>query len=182
MNENHIRLTMELCPEDRARLDKIIGLLEARCTQTQFVLEQEYDGQKQEDEKPTSEVDEALRKVLNGEKKLVITKLKEGDPGYCPHNDEATEAPKTAQDEPKASDHPTLDPFPEQPTEAEDASEESVQAVTTSELQQLVIALCRAGKKDKVREVISTYDVQTVAAIPEDKLAEVFRKLKMLGA
>lgn len=188
MNENII--TFKLCDEDRARLDKIIEGLTAL-------------GQRPDCSKCVKDVVgvmdkacECIAKAGDDQKKLTITKLKEGDPGYCPHDDEIrkeleeivnrskqadpAESPKNAQEEPKATDHPTLDPFPEQPTAKAEASQASEKPVSTAELQQLVIALCRAGKKDKVREVINAYGVPTVASIPNSKRTEVYTKLKTL--
>lgn len=150
MNENTIRVTTELCAEDRARLDKIIELLTVRAEQAKVVIENEYDKQPEPDKAPT-------------EKKV-----------------DAVEALKIAQDAPKASEHPTLDPFPETPATAKEQSEAPERVVTTAELQQLVIALCRANKKDAVREVITSYGVANVAGLPVDKYGEVYKSLKAL--
>ena len=178
---NDIKLTVELCAEDRARLDKIIEGLAAigkhpdcsKCVKDAAgLMDKACDCIDKASKAPTEpkemdDVQKALAEVVNGGKKT--------DP---------VEAPKNAQDEPKASDHPTLDPFPEAPAVKAEASEaapwEEKVTVSTAELQQLVIALCRAGKKDKVREIVSTYGVQTVAAIPEGKRSEVFSKMKAL--
>ena len=159
---NNITVNVELCAEDRARLDKIISLLETRSAQAQVDLEAKYGKQDE------SKVSEFIAKTLAED---TVTQMAR----------EALEGSKTAQDEPKVPDHPTLDPFPEVSTVTEE--EEPTKAeptISATDLQQLVIALCRAGKKDKVREVISTYGVATVAAVPEGKRTEVFRKLKML--
>lgn len=150
MNENHIRVTTELCTEDRARLDKIIELLGVRAEQAKVVIENEYDAKLEPETAST-------------EKKA-----------------DAAEAPKIAQDAPKPSEHPTLDPFPETPATAEEQSETPEKQVTTAELQQLVIALCRANKKDAVREVITSYGVANVAGLPADKYNEVYKRLKAL--
>lgn len=171
---NEIKLTVELCAEDRARLDKIIEGLAAngkhpdcsKCVKdVATVMEKacECIDKTGETPKEQDDIQKKLSEIVNGGKKT--------DP---------VEAPKNAQDEPKASDHPTLDPFPEQPTAEAEASKASVKEVSTAELQQLVIALCRAGMKDKVREVINAYGVPTVASIPDGKRTEVFEKLKAL--
>jgi hypothetical protein len=149
---NEIKVTVELCDKDRARLDKIIDLLEARAIQTQAELEAKLD-------KPTDDIKGMLERAINPE---------------------AVEPPKNAQEEAKAQEHPTLDPFPEAPTAPKEQSEAPAKEVSTAELQQLVIALCRANKKSQVLEVVKSYGVQTVAAIPKDKLAEAYAKLKQL--
>lgn len=156
MNENTI--TIRLCDEDRARLDAIIeklGTLGTRpdCSQCVKDVAQTID----------------LANAAIDEKDEVQKKLAEVIA--------RTEAAKTAQDEPKAADHPTLDPFAETPTAEAEASEK---AVSTAELQQLVLALCRAGKKAQVREVVNLYGVPTVAAIPESKRSDAYAKLKQL--
>lgn len=150
MNENHIRVTTELCTEDRARLDKLIELLTVRAEQAKVDHERKYDAKPEPDKAPT-------------EKKAGTV-----------------EAPKIAQDAPKASEHPTLDPFPETPAVAKERSEAPEKPVTTAELQQLVIALCRANKKDAVREVITSYGVANVAGLSADKYGEVYKSLKAL--
>ncbi len=171
---NEIKVTVELCANDRARLDKIIEGLSligkrpdcSACVKdVAGVMERACDCIDKAGETP-KEQDDVQKKLAE-----VLNKNKAADPA---------EPAKNAQDEPKASDHPTLDPFPEQPEAVKEQSEATTKPVSTAELQQLVIALCRAGKKDKVREVVSTYGVQTVAAIPEDKRSEVYAKLKTL--
>lgn len=148
---NEIKVTVELCGEDRARLDTIIEKLSAL-------------GNRPDCSQCVKDVAGLMDKACDAIDKKA-----------------AQEAPKNAQEEPKASDHPALDPFPATSTAAEEPGEEKEKpTVSTAELQQLVIALCRAGKKDKVREVISAYGAQTVATIPEDKLADVYTTLKKL--
>lgn len=154
-------ITIELCAEDRARIDRLTGALEARVRQVQYCLDNDLVDVGEPEKQTEDDVAKAAREALK--------------------NAQPTEAPKNAQDAPKASDHPTLDPFPEAPTAKAEASEASTRSVSAAELQHRVIELCRVGKKDKVREIVSTYGVQTVAAIPEDKRTEVYDKLKALG-
>lgn len=168
-------ITIELCQEDRARLDKIIeGLGKlghhpdcSKCVKDvatvmdkacETIVAQQKAERAGEDEK-NDDLDQALREVL-------------------------AEAPKNAQNAPKASDHPTLDPFPEQPTEAKPAPTESVKAVSASDFQQLAIALCRQKKQPEIKKVLTEYGLQTVSEVltkvPEDKHGEVYAKLKAL--
>ena len=145
-------ITIELCAEDRARLDKLISMMETLATQMQFRIERDYD-------KPNKDLDDMLKKVIN------------------------TEPPKTAQDAPKAEDHPTLDPFPETPTTAEAPSvapvEEAKPAVTMEMLRSKAITLAAAGKKDQVRAVVHPYAAK-VTDVPADKWGEVYEKLTAL--
>jgi hypothetical protein len=146
-------ITIELCAEDRARIDKLTEALTTLASaKAEAVKTLEKDPNQQD-------INDMLKKAL-----------------HLP----TEESPKNAPEAPENLDHPTLDPFPEQPTAAEPAPKASVKEVTTAELQQLVITLCRAGKKPKVVEVLTTYGVQTVSAIPEDKRSEAYATLKAL--
>ena len=167
-----LNIKVELCSEDRARLDNILTALialikPAKVPHSVEELEQllkEAKGENApEESKPLDDINDMLKKALNNDKKV--------DP---------VEPAKNAQDAPEIPDHPTLDPFPEQPKAKTEASEATEKPVSTAELQQLVIALCRAGKKDKVREVVNSYGVPTVAGIPESKRTEAFKTLKAL--
>ena len=154
---NEIKLTVELCQEDRARLDNIISLLTTRAAQSQLVVEEKFD--KQEEQK----VNDFLAKTMNLAKEAL-----------------AEEAPKTAQDAPKAEDHPTLDPFPETPTATEEQSgateKEEKPTVTMAMLTNKALTLSANGKKDQVKEIVHVY-APKVTALPEDKWAEVYKKL-----
>lgn len=140
------KIVIELCAEDRARLDKLNERLEALIDVTLTSL----------DKAP-----KAKQAELN-------------DP---------VEAPKNAQEEPKATDHPTLDPFPEMQTPKEKPSEapakETKPAVTMEMLRGKAITLAAAGKKDQVRDVVHPY-APKVTELPEDKWAEVYEKLTAL--
>ena len=158
---NNITVKVELCDEDRARLDKAIELLGRFVSPVVTGLSV-----------PGVEVveDTELRKKLE----QVVASVK-------PTSAEAAETP---QDAPSASEHPTLDPFPEAPTGKADASEESAKEVTAAEFQQLAIALCRQKKQADIKKVLDEYGVQTVSEVlskvPEDKRHEVYEKLKAL--
>ena len=158
---NEIRITVELCGEDRARLDNILTALVAlvKPTKAPHSVEEAKGEKAPEEPKPLDDINAMLKKAINPD---------------------AAEPAKNTQDAPEIPDHPTLDPFPELPKAKAEASEAAEKPVSTTELQQLVIALCRAGKKDKVREVVSSYGVQTVAAIPEGKRTEAYKTLKKL--
>lgn len=162
---NELNIKVELCSEDRARLDNIFTALIAlvKPVKAPHSVEEARGENAPEESKPLDDINDMLKKALNNDQKV--------DP---------VEPAKNAQDAPEIPDHPTLDPFPEQPKAKTEASEATEKPVSTAELQQLVIALCRAGKKDKVREVVNTYGVPTVAGIPEDKRTEAFKTLKAL--
>ena len=170
---NHI--TIELCEADRARLDSLIAYL-------------------------IDLIDHLPRHIdVSAPQKLTITKLKKGDPGYCEHQ-KAEEDPlqkklaevvanakeakpvkkgaETPQDATEAETLTETPPTEEKPTTA--SPEPAVEPVTAVTLQLKVIELIRAKKKPQVLEVLNSVGVQTVSAVPEDKVAEVYAKLTTL--
>lgn len=68
---------------------------------------------------------------------------------------------------------------PVEETPAQPVEQPAAPTVSRSDVQQKVVALSAAGKKDAVREIIKAY-AERVSAIPEDKLAEVLDKLNAL--
>lgn len=155
-----IKITVELCAEDRARLDKLGNIIEALADQMYVFLDKE-------------KVKAYLEKDNNPEQDPIQKELAEI----------VANASKTAQDAPKVSDHPTLDPFPETPAPAEEPSEavegEAKPSITMEMLRNKAITLAAAGKKDKVREVVHPYAAK-VTELPADKWAEVYEKLTAL--
>jgi hypothetical protein len=149
---NGITLTIELCAEDRARIDRLTEALESRVKQ----------------EEPCHI---NIQKPLNDDINKMLKKAL--------HMDSA-ETPKNAPEAPEILDHSTLDPFPETPTakaEANEAAEKEAEPTVTMEmLTHKALTLSAAGKKDEVKNVIHVY-APKVTALPEDKWAEVYKKL-----
>lgn len=157
---NNINLTVELCAEDRARLDKSITLQE----QIYALL-----------------LDQSAPTVTSAEEDDLRKKLEQAVASVKPTVAEPAETP---QDAPSASEHPTLDPAPEVPAEAEEQSEavaeEPKPEVTIEMLKGKVIKLAaKAELKEKVRELVQAYATK-VTEIPEDKWAEVYMRLDKL--
>ena len=71
----------------------------------------------------------------------------------------------------------TTPPEPEKPVEA--AQEAVAPKYKMTDVQQLVVSLSAAGKKDQVREIVKAY-AERVTLIPEDKFGEVMDKLNAL--
>lgn len=186
---NNITLTVELCAEDRARLDKISERLEAQITLTEYLIANGCGQPKQAD--PLADVKEALAKAVE-EAKPALDKIAETA-------QQAQEAAKNAQDALDAST-PTEKNTPEstedapaQPTEATEASiqaeteenpiqESASPSVTLEQLRQKVLRLASAdngAKKVQVRDVVRSY-APTVSDLPADKWDEVYAKLKAL--
>ena len=153
---NNINITVELCAEDRARLDKITALLADLATPIKMTE------------------DDPLRKQL--ERVVASAAQTAAEPAEEPQ-DEA-EAP-TPTDTPATVETPAT---AEEPTEAvaEEPAEESKPEVTIEMLKSKVIKLAaKAELKEKVRELVQAY-ASKVTDIPEDKWAEVYMRLDEL--
>lgn len=149
-------ITIELCAEDRARLDKITALLADLATPIEMTE------------------DDPLRKQL--EQAVASAKAAAAEPAEAPQ-DEA-EAP-TPTDTPATVETPAT---AEEPTEAvaEEPAKESKPEVTIEMLKSKVIKLAaKAELKEKVRELVQAY-ASKVTDIPEDKWAEVYMRLDEL--
>ena len=153
-------ITIELCAEDRARLDRIAGLLEANIEAS---LKVPKTPTAKEDDRQLTIDPEALKPA------------------------ETTEAPKTATGEAEASAPPVTPAEEETPTAKEDAPAKVAKptsTVTLEQIQQKVVQLAAGNggaKKAKVREIINAYGakVSDLKDQPE-KWAEVWDKLTAL--
>lgn len=154
-------ITIELCAEDRARLDRLSDLLDARIRQAERIMAEDY-----EPEQPT-EADPI-------QQKLAETLAKASTP---------TEKPTEAAGEAKAEPAQTADPIEETTTQEDPApAEEAKQTITQDQLQQKVMQLAAANNgalKAKVREIVNAY-AKKVSDVPEDKRAEVWERLTAL--
>lgn len=84
-----------------------------------------------------------------------------------------------AQPEPETQKQPQkTEPASVKTEEPATVTEEAPQ-VKVDDIRNLVVALTRAGKKEKVREIVNKY-AATVSEIPAEKHSEVFAKLKAL--
>ena len=126
-------ITIELCAEDRARLDSLLAKLD-RCI-GEFI--------------PSGEA--------------------HTDYGYKAQGVEYATQDEAAEAKLEEIPEPYSEPCPF----------ETAPAVTRADVQQKVVALSAAGKKEKVRAVVNAYAAK-VSGIPEDKLAEVMEKLNAL--
>lgn len=154
---NHI--TIELCAEDRARLDRLAEALERQnCS---------------------SCVSSAL-KIRND-----TPKQAEPDPAPQEHTEakaetnEVTEAPQEPAEATEAETPATTQAEDESPAEKPQASETGP-AVTVDDIRQKYVALVASGKKDEARDTIKSYNVAKISDIPADKCAEVLAKLSAL--
>lgn len=150
-------ITIELCKEDRSRLDKILEALQAcRLDKILDKILEELQASRPNRENCcktcASMIDHAWKYGAAS--------------GQEPQEAPEPEAPKTTPQEPEKPTAP--EPAPEAPT------------VTHAEIQQKVIRLSAAGKKAEAREIVTAY-AGKISDIPEDKLQEVADKLAALA-
>jgi hypothetical protein len=158
---NHI--TIELCAEDRARLDRLAEALERRACDrcVSSALKIMDDVQKQAEPDP---IRQQLAEVLARDKERTETPQ---EPAQEPAEATEIETPATtpAEDESPA----------EKPQDSEEAP-----AVTVDHIRQKYVAMVASGKKDEARDIIKSYNVAKISDIPADKCAEVLAKLNAL--
>lgn len=153
-------ITIELCAEDRARLDRLAEALERKACEQCVATAMEFAKLRIE---PTPEKDPV-------QQKLAETLAKATD---------AVEAPKNAPEEVEASTQATTPPEEETPTQEEPATEEPTSTVDRAELKAKVIELAAKGLKAQVRDIVQAY-APTVKDIPENKLTECYKRLLTL--
>lgn len=152
-----IKITVELCSDDRARLDNILQALIA------LVKPQKVAHSYEELEQQLKEAREARGEVV--EPDPIQKMLKDIIAGEPTKPTEATK-PETPTNTPTQ---------PETPTEA-------TPFVTLEDIQQKVMQLATVNggaKKDRVRGIVNAY-AQKVSDIPADKWPEVWAKLNAL--
>jgi hypothetical protein len=147
-------ITIELCAEDRARLDRLTAALEGKRCDNCVASALKWSEQLQRgEETPAQETTEA----------------------ECPAEN-TTEAAE-------ATTPPVTQPEEEKPTEAEDVAVEPAKpTVTLAQIQQKVVQLAagfNGSKKAAVREIVNAY-AKKVSDLPEDKWTEVWDKLTAL--
>jgi hypothetical protein len=152
-------ITIELCAEDRARLDRLAAALEARncdsCVTSALKLVQASRGQ--------DEVQQRLAETL----------AKAETPAA---------APQEAAEEAEAPTPTATQPEEEQPTAAEDVA--AAPPVTLEQIQQKVVQLAAGfggSKKAEVRKIINAYGAKVSDLKDQpDKWPEVWGKLLAL--
>lgn len=146
-------ITIELCAEDRARIDNLIVELAG------------------------------LRHSLtSGHVAAVLPEPQEAAEQFSKEEaPKTTILPKPQPEEPKAEEPKAEAPQPEAKPEEKAAPEPTPTApeVTVADLQAKVVQLVNAGKKTETREIILKY-APNVGSIPAEKRAEVLRLLNGL--
>lgn len=152
-------ITIELCAEDRARLDRLAAAMEARTAQVETILA----GKAETISEPTTAPDPI-------QAKLAETLAKANEP---------VEAPKNATEAPETSTQTTTPPEEEKPTGEEPAQPTATKTVDRAELRAKVIELSAKGLKEQTKDIVRAY-AQTVTAVPDDKVTECYEKLVAL--
>ena len=144
------KITIELCAEDRERIDRLTTALEARLSQVDELQNLRY----------VEACEQATAPAETPEKAAEAKPLTDTHPieESLPWGTSEAEAPQEKAPEPVQPKAP---------------------AVKRADVQQKVIALVNTGKKAEAREIVKGY-ANSVTDIPEDKLAEVLEKLNAL--
>ena len=159
-------ITIELCAEDRARLDAILEALKAKNCDKCVASALEFKKAVQESPKEPQEAtkDEAIQDINR--------KLKD-----ALENTEAPAPTTTAPADVAPWEAPSDNPFPD-PVKAEPEPAPAPD-VKLSDIQGLVVKLATTGKKAEARDIVKAY-AERVTEIPPEKYGEVFVKLKAL--
>lgn len=151
---NHI--TIELCANDQARIDKLIDRLEAVANLTTCLIDAI---------KPPTYTVEVPKKIETDE----LTKKLQAVVDRAKNAAEATEAQTLT----------TTPPKEETPTAAEEAKPTPAKTVTRNELGAKVRELMTKGFKEETKAIVRDY-AQTVPGVPDDKVTECYKRLVAL--
>ena len=151
-------IVIELCAEDRARLDRLAEALERKACDKCVATAMECMKASQPNIEPDP-IAEAAKKALG----LTDTQ----------------ESPVEPQEEAEAPTLTTTPPEEEKPTAEAPAAEPPIKMVNRADLRAKVIELSAKGLKEQVRDIVRAY-AQTVPEVPEDKVTECYHKLVAL--
>ena len=154
-------ITIELCTEDRARLDRLANALEALQPPT-IHCSMPIPEKPDPDQLTIDDVQQQLAETLA-------------------RANEAVEAPKNATEETETSTPTTTPITEEEPKSEEIAQPEPTKKVTHADLKAKVIELSAKDLKLKAqaRDIVRSY-APMVKDIPEDKLTECYERLEAL--
>ena len=154
---NHI--TIELCAEDRARLDRLTEALARRTCDKCVGAAMAAMNAAQQPAEPDP-VQQKLAEVLA-------------------EAESPAEAPQEPAGATEAEPPATTQPDDEQPAAAADACE-AAPVVTVADIRGRYVTLVASGKKEAARDLIKSYNVTKISDIPAEKCAEVMAKLNAL--
>lgn len=150
-------ITIELCTEDRARVDRLIAALERKaCDKCVSDVVNVLNVNQQHPAEPDP-VQKALAETL----------------------DKATKAQESPENSPGEAEAPTLPTTPEaeeKPKAKENAQPATEKTVDQKDIRALYVKLSASGKKKEAQAIILPY-ATAITAIPDDKCSEVYEKL-----
>lgn len=160
-------ITIELCVEDRARIDRLIAALERRscdsCVATDLQGVQNIAEEMNKTKAPqTDDVQQALAETLK--------KAEEAS---------ASQSPKNSVQEEEAPALPTTPPEEEKPEGEKPTQTDEAKKVSRADVRAKFVELSGKGKKEEAKTIIQAY-APKVPDLPEDKLAEILDKLNKL--
>lgn len=155
---NHI--TIELCAEDRARLDRLAEALERKTCDKCVATAMEFAKLRIDPKPETDHVQQKLAETLA-------------------KAEESVEAPKNAPEQAETSTTTTTAPKEEKPTGEEPTQPTATKTVDRADLRAKVIELSAKGLKEQTKDIVRAY-AQTVTAVPDDKVTECYEKLVAL--
>ena len=150
-------ITIELCTEDRARVDRLIAALERKACDKCVSTALEYVGANQQRPAEPDPVQKALAETL----------------------DKATKAQESPENSTGEAEAPTLTTTPqeeEKPKAGEPAQSATEKTVDQKDIRALYVKLSASGKKKEAQAIILPY-ATAITAIPDDKCGEVYSKL-----
>lgn len=148
-------ITIELCVEDRARIDRLIAALE-RLQFTERIATEKAEVPQPDD------VQKALAETLK--------KAEEAS---------ASQSPKNAVQEEEAPALPTTPPEEETPEGEKPTQTDEAKKVSRADVRAKFVELSGKGKKEEAKAIIQAY-APKVPDLPEDKLEEILDKLNKL--
>lgn len=160
-------ITIELCVEDRARIDRLITALERRNCDSCVATALQYGKLITEDAsktKPTQtdDVQQALAETL-----------KKAEEASKP------QSPKNAVQEEEAHTLPTTPPEEEKPEGEKPTPTDTAKKVSRTDVRAKFVELSGKGKKEEAKAIIQAY-ASKIPDLPEDKLEEILGKLNKL--
>ena len=162
-------ITIELCAEDRARLDRLTAALEAKSThrESKSCIERAWEkiaDKSTASEEPKDELQERLENTLKEAAEFVGA--------------DRAQATVEPQEAPASTDEPKAE---EKPTDEENTAPVPEKTVTHQDLLTKVIEVSAKDIKLKAqaRKIVLSY-APRVKEVPEDKLTECYNKIVAL--
>lgn len=160
-------ITIELCVEDRARIDRLIAALERRncdaCVATTL----------QGMEKIAKSMNKTQAPQLDDVQQALAETLEKAEKENKP------QSPKNAVQGEEAPTLPTTPPEEEKPEGEKPTPTDTAKKVSRTDVRAKFVELSGKGKKEEAKAIIQAY-ASKIPDLPEDKLEEILDKLNKL--